>query len=112
MKNANKELSKSGAPLVARNYLPEFESEVFLTFGTDYLCRITLEVHAGRYRISAVLSGPPNGYEISRKDYPCNLDASALEMHQPVGQGQQTIGIHPDQIAVDIISGILRGGFD
>ena len=57
MNKANVELRKSGAPLFARNHLPGFDREIFVTFGTDLLCRISLEVRTGRDFILAVFSG-------------------------------------------------------
>jgi hypothetical protein len=54
MNKANVELHRSGAPLFGRNHLPTFDREIFLTFGTDLLCRVSLEVRAGRDFILAV----------------------------------------------------------
>jgi hypothetical protein len=111
MNKANVELLRSGAPLFGRNHLPTFDREIFVTFGTDLLCRVSLEVRAGRDFILAVISGPPNGLELSRKEYPCNYDASSLEMHPAGEAGAPFNGIRPEQIAVDIVSSILRGEF-
>ena len=111
MNKANVELHRSGAPLFGRNHLPTFDREIFLTFGTDLLCRVSLEVRAGRDFILAVISGPPNGLELSRREYPCNNDKSYLEMHPAGEAGAPGIGIRPEQIAVDIVSSILRGEF-
>lgn len=111
MNKANLELRKSGAPLFGRNHLPGFDREIFITFGTDLLCIVSLEVRAGRDFIQAVLSGPPNGFELSRREYPCNYDASSLELPRAYVAGAPVIGIRPEQIAVDIISSVLRGEF-
>jgi hypothetical protein len=111
MNKANVELHKSGAPLFGRNHLPTFDREIFVTFGTDLLCRISLELRAGRHFILASISGPPNGFELSRREYPCNNDASYLEMRSPGEAGAPVMGIRPEQIAVDIISSVLRGEF-
>jgi hypothetical protein len=111
MNKANVELHRSGAPLFGLNHLPGFDREIFVTFGTDLLCRVSLEIRAGRDFILAVISGPPNGLELSRREYPCNNDASYLEMHPAGAAGAPFIGIRPDQIAVDIVSNVLRGEF-
>jgi len=111
MNKANVELLRSGAPLLGRNHLPGFDREIFVTFGTDLMCRVSLEVRSGKDFILAVISGPPNGLELSRKEYPCNFDASYLEMHPAGEAGSPGIGIRPEQIAVDIVSSVLRGEF-
>jgi hypothetical protein len=111
MNKANVELHRSGAPLFGRNHLPTFDREIFVTFGTDLLCRVSLEVRAGRDFILASISGPPNGFELSRREYPCNNDASNLQMHLAGEAGAMVIGIRPEQIAVDIVSSVLRGKF-
>ncbi len=111
MIKANVELRRSGAPLLGRNHLPGFDREIFVTFGTDLLCRVSLEVRSGTDFILAVISGPPNGLELSRREYPCNYDASSLEMPHAVDAGAPVIGIRPELIAVDIISSVLRGEF-
>jgi hypothetical protein len=111
MNKANVELHKNGAPLFGRNHLPSFDREIFVTFGTDLLCRVSLELRAGRHFILASISGPPNGFELSRREYPCINDASYLEMQSAGDMGAPVLGIRPEQIAVDIVSSILRGEF-
>jgi len=111
MNTANAELRKRKAAYIERNHLPEFDGEIFLTYGTHLLCRLRLELRGGRYRIAAVISGPPNGLDLSRKEYPCNFDAHAEHAHHDETGHRPAIGIAPEQIAVDIICGILRGEF-
>ncbi len=64
----------------------------------------------GNCRVTAIISGPPNGYELSRKEYLCNQDVAC---HEPLPAVFKEIpeGSCPEEIAVDIISGVLRGGF-
>jgi hypothetical protein len=112
MYKANVELRKRKAAIFDRNYLPGFSDELFLTYGTDSLCRVGLGILGGGCRVTAVISGPPNGYEISRKEYLCNEDKACQEERPAIEEGMPPEGSCPEEIAVDIISGILRGGFD
>jgi hypothetical protein len=112
MNKANVELSKRGADRIGQNHLAGFDNEMFLTFGTDLLCRVTLNTMVGGCRITAVLSGPPNGYELSRKEYPFDCDGQSAEMILAKAAGFALVDTRPKKIAVDIISGILAGNFN
>jgi hypothetical protein len=109
MKKANVELRKRGAAYLDQNHLPGFPNEMFLTYGTDSLCRVGLGIMGGGCRVTAIISGPPNGYEISRKVYLCDQPAACQEVRP---DGGRAVPCRPDEIAVDIISGILLGRFD
>ncbi len=111
MNKANVELSKRGAATFDRYFLPGFPDEMFLTYGTNSLCRVGLGVKNGNCRVTAIISGPPNGYEISRKEYLCNQDVACHEP-LPAVLNELPEGACPEEIAVDVISGVLRGGFD
>jgi hypothetical protein len=111
MKKANFELRKRGADRIGQNHLPGFDNEMFLTFGTDLLCRVTLNTMAGGYRITAVLSGPPNGYELSRKEYPFDSEGASAQMFLAKTAGFSLVDTRPKKIAVDIISSLLAGRF-
>jgi hypothetical protein len=112
MTKANVELRKRKAGGFGRNHMPGFDDEVFITFGTDLLCRVTLEVMGGRCRITAVISGPPNGFELSRREYPFNQGGSNSGIPPARGTGSPTAGASPYQIAVNIVSSVLAGKFD
>lgn len=109
MKKANVELRKRGAAFLDQNHLPGFPNEVFLTYGTDTLCRVGLGTMGGGCRVTAIISGPPNGKEIARKTYFCLGDALC---HEVLPVGRTAVACRPDEIAVDIISGILLKKFD
>ncbi len=112
MKKANAELHKSGAPVIDQNHLPGFDAEIFLAFGTDSLCRVGLRIKAGECLVTAVISGPPNGYEISRKEYLCRQDAACEELVDVRRAGLPATASSPREIAVDIVSSFLVGKFD
>jgi hypothetical protein len=111
MTKANAELRKKGAAVLGRNHLPGFDDEVFLTYGTDALCRVGLGIMGGGCRVTAVLSGPPNGYEISRREYLCVQAENCSEVLHVGGAESSTVVACPNEIAADIISGILAGKF-
>jgi hypothetical protein len=108
MTKVNVELRKRRAALFDQNHLPGFPNEMFITYGTDSLCRVGLGIMEGGCRVTAIISGPPNGYEISRKAYLC--DKPVCQEERP--EGGRTVPCRPEEVAVDIISGILRGRFD
>jgi hypothetical protein len=112
MKKANVELRKRRADIFDRIHLPSFEEDIFLTYGTYSLCRVGLGILKDEFQITAVISGPPNGYEISRREYLCNREASSQEILFPGVEELPFDGSYPEEIAADIVSGILRGGFD
>ncbi|MGA3080762.1 MAG: hypothetical protein ABSD44_05210 [Terracidiphilus sp.] len=112
MTKANRELRKSGAATLERHFLPAFSEEIFLTFGMDSHCKVGLRIMGGGYRVTAAISGPPNGYELSRKEYLCNMGASCNGLLPADAEGLPQEGLCPEEIAVAIISGILRGRFE
>ncbi len=112
IKKANVELRKKKAGIFEWIHLPTFEEDVFLTYGTDSLCRVGLGVMRNEFKVTAVISGPPNGYEISRKEYFCNDGAPVQNVLFPGVVAFPSYVSYPEEIAIDIISGILRGGFD
>jgi hypothetical protein len=112
MKKANLELRKKKAPTFDRIHLPSFDGEIFLTYGTDSLCRVGRGIMKGGCRITAVISGPPNGYEISRREYRCKQEETCrivLTIDEAEGR---TTAFSPDEVAADIIAGILVGKFN
>jgi hypothetical protein len=109
MKTANAELRKRKAGIFEQNHLPGFPNEMFLTYGTSSLCRVGLGIVDGGCRVTAVISGPPNGCEISRKVYLCSQQASCKEVLPARGPADAS---RPEEIAVEIIAGILLGRFD
>lgn len=111
MTKANVELHKRNAVGFGRNHMPGFEDEVFITYGTDLLCRVRLVIRGGTSRITAVISGPPNGFELSRKEYRLGEEDSSMETFPGEGGQLPTAGSRPEEIAEEIISGVLQGTF-
>jgi hypothetical protein len=108
----NVELRKRGVPEIRRNHLPGFLKEIFLTYGTDSLCRVGLESMGEQCRIMAVINGPPNGFEVSRKEYLFSQEASSFREVLVIGEAGSPTGVaNPAEIAVDIISSVLLGKF-
>jgi hypothetical protein len=111
MNKANVELRKKRAPTFDRIHLPSLDEEVLLTYGTSSLCRVGLGIMSGGCRITAVISGPPNGYEISRREYRCKQEGGCREVLAVDELQSRTMAFSPDEVAADIISGVLVGKF-
>lgn len=109
---ANPELKKRGVPTLDRSFLPSFSGRFCFTFGFSLLCSVELDAHPHLCRIKAIISGPPNGYEIGRREYHFNRDSEEPQSFRTEeGVGVIVTGLKPDEIAVDIVSSILSGEF-
>jgi hypothetical protein len=91
IEKANVELRKRKLAIIERLFVPSFRGRLCLTFGSELLCTVELQEPKGQ--IAAVISGPPNAREISRKEF------LLIE------------GCDPEQIAVEIVSALLMGAF-
>jgi hypothetical protein len=113
MNKANPELSKRGVPTLDRSFLPSFSGRFCFTFGISLFCSVELDELPGRHRIKAVITGPPNGNEIGRREYLFNRGGPEPPSYRAEEGGTTTIvtGLGPDQIAVDIVSSLLSGEF-
>ena len=112
MNKANVELRKKKAPTIDRLHLPSFDKEIFLTYGIDALCRVGRGIMRGGCRITAVISGPPTGYEVSRREYLCKQEETCrIVLTIDEAQGR-AIAFSPNEVATDIIAGILAGKFN
>jgi hypothetical protein len=109
---ANPELSKRGVPTLDRSFLPSFSGKFCFTFGMSLFCSVELDAQPERNRIKAVISGPPNGNEVGRREYMFNRgDVEQTSYRAEEGGGTIITGLNPEQIAVDIVSSILSGEF-
>jgi hypothetical protein len=75
-------------------------------------CSVELDAQPGRHRIKSVITGPPNGNEIGRREYLFNRGGPEPPSYR-AEEGSVTIvtGLVPEQIAVDIVSSLLSGEF-
>ena len=106
---ANEELRKRGLSTIERIFIPGFLGRLSMTFGTALLCSVELNESKGR--VSAVIFGPPNRCEISRKDYFVYPDAGHSQ-DSPIGEAKKAaFGYAPDRIAVEIVSALMMGEF-
>jgi hypothetical protein len=90
IEKANIELQKRKLAIIERLFLPSYQGKLCLSFGSELL--FIADLQEARGQITAVLQGPPNHQEISRKDFALNE-------------------YRPEQIAVEIVSGLLKGEF-
>lgn len=112
MSVANVELHRRGMGTVGRNRLPSFGDKICLTYGLSNLCSVELDLKGGKCRIKAIISGPPNGYEISRKEYLFDHEAKHLNTLQAEEPGLLVAGYSAHEIAVDVLSCLIMGQFD
>ena len=106
---ANVELRKRNLPLIERVFIPGFQGKLSLTFGMGFLCIVELQEAKGRIR--AVIFGPPNRDEVSRKDYLLNLVAVDLQGSPIDEANKMAVGYSPHRIATEIVSGLLMAEF-
>ncbi|MGD0096602.1 MAG: hypothetical protein ABSB60_08905 [Terracidiphilus sp.] len=111
MKKANVELKKRNAPLFDQIKVPSFDDEFLLTYGINSMCRVGRGIMSGGCRITAVISGPPNGYEISRREYLCKKEETCREVISIDELHEKAISFAAEEVAEDIISGVLIGKF-
>lgn len=115
MHKANAELTKRGVATLDRSFSPSFSGRFCFTFGTSLFCSVELVApRAGQPRIKAVISGPPNGGEIGRREYLFNLERDTPEpqsFRTDESAGVIVTGLNPQDTAIDIISCILTGEF-
>ena len=112
MNRANVELLKRGFEPISRNHLPNFDGIIFLVFGIGFMCRVELDSQPRVSRIKAIICGPPNGQELSRKEFFFGQQASPSS--SPIAElgAVRIVGPTPQEIAQDIIAGIVIGTFD
>lgn len=91
IEKANVEMGKRKLNTIERVFMPSYRGKLCLTLGSQLLC--TVELQEAKGHITAVISGPPNAQEISRKEF------------------LLTDGPDPKRIAVEIVSGLLMGEF-
>jgi hypothetical protein len=106
------ELQKRGIEPISRNHLPNFDGIVFLVFGIGFMCRVELDAQPRVSRIKAIICGPPNGQELSRREFFFGQEASSSGLLGAARGGLRVVGPTPEEIAQDIIAGIVIGTFD
>ncbi len=111
MNKANVELLKKRAPTFDQIQVPSFGEEILLTYGTNELCRVSLGITGRGCRITAVISGPPNGYEISRREYLCKHELACSEVLATDETRLKTFAFGPEEVASDIIGSVIVGRF-
>ena len=112
MAKANAELAKRRVGGIERVFSPGFEGKLCLTFGASLLCSVDLNARAEGGRITAIINGPPNGYEISRKEFLFSYPPQERTVASQEAARQTAAGAAPGQIAVEIVSGLIQGRFD
>jgi hypothetical protein len=110
---ANLELGKRQMVLIERVLSPSYAGRLCLSFGVSLLLNVDYTPHPeGGARIIAIISGPPNGAEISRKEFLALNESPQRERLERLGEIPWAKGSSPERIAVKIVSGLLEGEFD
>jgi hypothetical protein len=91
IEKANMEMRKRKLDTIERIFTPCHRGKLCLTLGSRLLCSVGLQEDKGQ--IAAVISGPPNALEISRREFPL------------------INGCNTEWIAVGIVSGFFKGEF-
>jgi hypothetical protein len=112
MNKANVELEKRGIEPISRNHLPNFDGIIFLVFGLGFMCRVELDPQPRTARIRAIICGPPNGQELSRREFSIGQGAPSAGPLSAERGGSRVVGPTPQEIAQEIIAGIVIGKFD
>jgi hypothetical protein len=109
---ANAELGKRGMALIERVLSPSYTGRLCLSFGTAFLCNVDYAATSEGCRITAIISGPPNGMELSRKQFLAVNESPQREKLEKLGTIPWEKGATPQRIAVEIVSGLLAGEFN
>ncbi len=112
MSKANAELAKRRVEGIERVFSPGFHGKLCLTCGSSLFCSLDLQTVAEGGRITAIMNGPPNGYEISRKEFLFSCQPQERSAPSEQGAREMAAGYSPGQIAVEIVSGLLQGKFN
>ena len=112
MNKANVELLKRGIVPISRNHLPNFDGIIFLVFGIGFMCRVELEAQPRVSRIKAIICGPPNGQELSRREFLFGQETPPSSSPIAETRASRIVGPTPQEIAQEIIAGIVIGTFD
>jgi len=108
---ANAELGKRRMAPIERVLSPSYKGRLCLSFGTTLICNVDYTPRPEGCRIVAILCGPPNGAEISRKEFLAVNESPQRERLAKLGTIPLAMGSSPQRIAVDIVSGLLAGEF-
>jgi hypothetical protein len=109
---ANAELDKRKMARIERVLSPSYAGRLCLSFGVSLICNVDYTANPEGCRITAIISGPPNGMEISRKQFLAVGEAAQRERLERMGAIPWVKGETPQRIAVAIVSGLLTGEFE
>jgi len=112
VQKANAELGKRKMELIDRVLSPSYKGRLCLSIGTTLLCNVDYTAAAEGCRITAAICGPPNGAEISRRQFLAVNESPQRERLEKLGTVPWEMGSTPQRIAVEIVSGLLAGEFD
>jgi len=105
---ANAELHKRRLVPIERVLVPCYLGRLCLTFGTIIMCCVEFE--ATRSRITSVIIGPPNRWELARRDYLLSGGRANLDYSSKPFPDRKLEAGSAEEVASDIVSEILETG--
>ena len=112
MHKANVELGKRGLATLDRSFSPSFSGRFCFTFGTSLFCSVELDANGEQRKIKSIISGPPNGGEVGRREYHFSMGLTEPQSFRADDEaGVIVTGLNSEEIAIDIVSSILMGEF-
>lgn len=105
---ANAELFKRRLVPIERVLVPCYLGRLCLTFGTIIMCCV--EFNAARRRMTAAIIGPPNRWELARREYLLSDGRAKLECSSTQYPDRSPAEGSPEAVACDIVSEILETG--
>lgn len=105
---ANAELYKRRLVPIERVLVPCYLGRLCLTFGTIIMCCV--EFDAARGRITAAIIGPPNRWELARREYLLSHGRAKLERSSTPHPDRSLAEGDPEAVACDIVAEILETG--
>lgn len=111
VQKANAELGKRKMALIDRVLSPSYKGRLCLSLGTSLICNVDYTAAAEGCRITVAICGPPNGAEISRKQFLAVNESPQRDRLEKLGTIPWEKGSTPQRIAVEIVSGLLAGEF-
>jgi len=105
---ANAELYKRRLVPIERVLVPCYLGRLCLTFGTIIMCCV--EFDSARRRITAAIIGPPNRWELARREYQLSDGRAKLDRSSTPYPDRSPAEGGPEAVACDIVSEILESG--
>ena len=106
IQKANVELVRRKLDIIERVFVPCYRGKLCLTFGTALRCNVDLDETSWRIRL--VISGPPNGLVIVKREYLTRLEPAEPHASPKGWSDTPAAGRSPGSIAGEIVSELFE----